>query len=138
MEISTKIVEVYDASSHSYKPIGLVQGQGADGFSPTVEVTTITGGHRVIITDAEGAHTFDVMDGEDGEGGGEVTTVVANPTLVGTEAELAGLQVGSTKYKVPSGGGGVHITTIDNVRHISFTSSGSNLEELDEVLDEYY
>lgn len=43
---------------------------GADGVSPTVTVTTIAGGHRVTITDEDGAHTFDVMDGEDGEGGG--------------------------------------------------------------------
>lgn len=32
--------------------------------------------------------------------------VVANPTLVGTEADLTALQVGGTKYKVPSGGSG--------------------------------
>lgn len=42
---------------------------GADGFSPTVEVAEITGGHRVTITDATGAHIFDVMDGEGGAGG---------------------------------------------------------------------
>lgn len=35
-----------------------------------------------------------------------LTSVVANPTLAGTEADLTGLQVGDTKYKVPSGGGG--------------------------------
>ena len=43
---------------------------GANGFSPTVSVTDITGGHRVTITDASGPHTFDVMDGQDGMGGG--------------------------------------------------------------------
>lgn len=31
---------------------------------PVVGVTTITGGHRVTITDVEGTKTFDVMDGE--------------------------------------------------------------------------
>lgn len=36
--------------------------------------------------------------------GGGGTEVVANPTLAGTEADLTGLQVGDTKYKVPSGG----------------------------------
>lgn len=36
---------------------------GNDGFSPTVEVTKIAGGHRVTITDTEGTKTFDVMDG---------------------------------------------------------------------------
>ncbi len=40
---------------------------------------------------------------ENGEGG---TTVVANPTLEGTEPDLTGLEVEGTKYKVPSGGGG--------------------------------
>ena len=39
---------------------------GADGVSPSVDVEAITGGHRVTITDAEGDHTFDVMDGETG------------------------------------------------------------------------
>lgn len=43
--------------------------QGASGYSPTVTVTTITGGHRVTITDANGTHSFDVMDGQDGSGG---------------------------------------------------------------------
>src|SRR5699024_10069102 len=32
--------------------------------------------------------------------------VVANPTLSGNEAELTGIEVAGTKYKVPSGGGG--------------------------------
>ena len=36
---------------------------GQDGVSPVVAVTDITGGHHVTITDAEGSHTFDVMDG---------------------------------------------------------------------------
>lgn len=128
----------FEFAFHNLKGTNGINGQdGVDGLSPTVSVTNITGGHRVIITDADGPHQFDVMDGENGGGSGDGTSVVANPTLVGTEAELTGLQVGNTKYKVPSGGG-VHITTIDNVKHISFNSSDSNLEELDEVLDEYY
>lgn len=38
----------------------------------------------------------------DYEGGTGGTTVVANPTLAGTEDDLSGLQVGETKYKVPN------------------------------------
>lgn len=34
-------------------------------------------------------------------GGGGGTTVIANPEETGSETELAGLQVGSTKYKIP-------------------------------------
>lgn len=42
---------------------------GTDGVSPTVQVTDITGGHRVTITDANGTQTFDVMNGTDGTNG---------------------------------------------------------------------
>lgn len=38
---------------------------GADGISPTVSITVITGGHRITITDADGQHSVDVMDGDD-------------------------------------------------------------------------
>lgn len=38
--------------------------------------------------------------------GGGGTEVIANPTLAGTEADLTGLQIGDTKYAIPSGGGG--------------------------------
>ena len=50
------------------------------------------------------------------------TTVVANPTLAGTEADLTGLQVGDTKYKVPEGGGGGALVvnlTYDAVENIT-------------------
>ena len=42
---------------------GSTGAPGEDGVSPVVDVSTITGGHQVTITDAEGDHTFDVMDG---------------------------------------------------------------------------
>lgn len=42
---------------------------GADGYSPTVTVTEISGGHQITITDAEGDHIFTVMDGVDGQRG---------------------------------------------------------------------
>ncbi len=40
-----------------------------------------------------------------GEEGGSGTSVVANPTLVGDEPNLEGLQVGEQKYKVGGSGG---------------------------------
>lgn len=42
---------------------------GTDGVSPTITVTSITGGHRLTITDVNGTNTVDVMDGEGGSGG---------------------------------------------------------------------
>lgn len=56
---------------------------GADGYSPTVSVTDITGGHRVSITDVDGSHVFEVMDGTDGtdgEDGFSPTVTVAEIT----------------------------------------------------------
>ena len=44
---------------------------GTDGVSPEVEITEITDGHRVTITDAEhpSGQSFDVMNGANGERG---------------------------------------------------------------------
>lgn len=55
---------------------------GSDGYSPTVTVEAITGGHRVTITDAEGDHVFDVMDGEGG-GGSAVSPTVTVTDIAG-------------------------------------------------------
>ena len=40
-----------------------------DGVSPVVSVEAITGGNRVTITDVNGAKTFEVMDGKNGDTG---------------------------------------------------------------------
>lgn len=53
----------------------------------------------------------------------DIPEVVANPVLEGTEGDLTGLQVGNTKYKVPSGGGGgsqlyLNHITINDGTHI--------------------
>lgn len=49
----------------------LASMKGEDGFSPVIEVTEITGGHMITITDANGTNAFEVMDGTGGAGGGE-------------------------------------------------------------------
>lgn len=50
--------------------------QGKDGFSPTVAITDITGGHKVIITDKDGAKEFNVMNGANGDDGYSPTVTV--------------------------------------------------------------
>ena len=42
---------------------------GTDGFSPIIEVEPIDGGNRIIITDAEGQKTVDILNGKDGDSG---------------------------------------------------------------------
>lgn len=51
---------------------------GADGFSPTISVEDIPGGHQVTITDINGDHVFDVMDG-----GGGSTPYDSDPEALG-------------------------------------------------------
>ena len=50
-------------------------------FSPTVPVTEISGGHRITITDADGPHVFDVMDGETPSTDQFVTNTALTQTL---------------------------------------------------------
>ena len=42
---------------------------GQDGISPSITITAITGGNRVVITDSTNSYTFDVMDGQNGQDG---------------------------------------------------------------------
>lgn len=42
---------------------------GADGYSPTIAVTSITGGYRLSITDKNGTTNVNVMNGTDGAAG---------------------------------------------------------------------
>ena len=51
---------------------------GVDGVSPTIAVSSFVGGHRVTITDVNGEHSFDVMNGEDGKSG---IATEADPTV---------------------------------------------------------
>lgn len=59
--------------------------KGADGYSPTVAVTDITGGHRVTITDVQGPHAFDVLDGGgDSYTKAETDAILASKSFVAT------------------------------------------------------
>jgi hypothetical protein len=44
---------------------------GKDGFSPIVDVTQITNGYKVSITDANGTETFNIYNGKDGTSGAD-------------------------------------------------------------------
>ena len=64
-------------------PAGPQGEKGKAGFSPTIMVTDIAGGHRVKITDVNGTKYFDVMDGAASEGDGKdgFSPVIAVATL---------------------------------------------------------
>ena len=58
---------------------GIPGSAGSDGISPVVSVETISGGHRITITDAGGSQSFDVLDGASGSGSGDMTKAVYDP-----------------------------------------------------------
>lgn len=68
-----------DPIFHLFIPRGATGAAGADGVSPDVTITSITGGHRVTITDADhpSGQSFDVMDGA---GAGDMKASVYDPT----------------------------------------------------------
>lgn len=71
--------------------------KGDDGFSPSVTITTISGGHRITIVDADHptGQSFDVMDGT-----GAVISVNGKTGAV----SLTAADVGAGTYSKPSGG----------------------------------
>lgn len=83
--------DISDVDGHKHIAFGIPKGDkgdqgnpgvdGSDGYSPTLVVSTITGGHRITITDKNGTSTVDIMDGEKGDTGATgngIASVVLN------------------------------------------------------------
>ena len=67
----TEIEQLIATLENLIENYGGGSGGGADGVSPTVTITEITGGHRVTITDKNhpSGQSFDVLNGEKGDRG---------------------------------------------------------------------
>lgn len=100
--------------SHSYNATtGVITFTHADGTTSTLDLPTelvIGNGSyydesndKLVLVLANGSHVDIPLGDLIAKIEALQTGVSANPTLAGTEADLTGLQVGSTKYKVPSG-----------------------------------
>ena len=90
-EIPQTISTSVDAALEEAKESGEFDGPPGDpGFSPTLAVSDITGGHRITITDVNGTHYVDVMDGEPGDPGdpGEPGADGVSPTV--TISDISG------------------------------------------------
>jgi hypothetical protein len=55
------------------------------GFTPTIDVTPIEGGHQITVSDVDGDETFNVMDGIDGKSAYQIA--YDHNFAIGTEAE---------------------------------------------------
>ena len=71
---------VWDVENEEFVNTG-IRAEGDDGTSATVQIEAIPSGHRVIITDANGEHSFDVPDGYDGRG-------IVSVAKTGTEGDV--------------------------------------------------
>lgn len=68
---------------------GIASGnfKGEPGTSPTVTVQDITGGHRIVITDATGTSFVDVLNGKQGDPGKPGNTGATPELTIGTVEE---------------------------------------------------
>lgn len=79
---------------------GIDYMDGQDGVSPIVTITNIAGGHRVVITDTEGPHSFDVMDGQGGGGSGTVDDELSDTSTNPVQNKVITEEVTSLKEAI--------------------------------------
>ena len=63
------LVDTYTITYTDGQTVTFTVTNGQDGTSPTITSEAIPGGHRLTITDTEGTHTVDIMDGIQGPKG---------------------------------------------------------------------
>lgn len=107
---------------------GCLNGKGgSDGFSPTVTITDIDGGHRVTITDSTGTKSFDILDGATGPKGDTGETGATGPQ--GPKGDT-----GETGPQGPSGAAGADGKT--PVKGTDYWTEADKQEIVDEVVAE--
>jgi len=123
--------EVWDAQEGAFVSTG-VQALGVDGVSPTITVATITGGHRITITDANGTHTVDVLDGENGDAGRGIVSIrktgtaglVDTYTITYTDSTVSTFEVTNGQNGNPGTDGATFTPTVSSEGVISWTNDG--------------
>lgn len=122
-----------------YTPVkGKDYFDGKAGYSPTVKISAISGGHRVEITDATGTHAFDVMDGSNGGGGGsaEVPEIILTQTDNGYTLAIkssSGMQVVELVNGRDGAGASVSTEVISGGHRVTIT--GANGPKTFDVMD---
>ena len=81
-------------------PAGGSMRKPRDGISPTIAVEDIEGGHRITITDAEGEHTVDILNGIQGDPGEKGDPGEGVPDG-GTDGQVIVMGDGSADWKTP-------------------------------------
>lgn len=98
-----------DKGMDNPEPVNIKGKDGKDGVSPTVSISTITGGYRLTIKDANGTKTVDIMDGEDGTPGKDGSEGVGIASIKQTTTSTA------------DGGNNIFTVTLTNGTSATFT-----------------
>ena len=117
--VKTDTMDVMDGEDGAPGADGHDGAPGADGLTPSISITTITGGHRVTVTIGTSSQYFDVMDGEKGEDGepgqdgapgvgvptgGSQGPVLKKKSGTDYDTEWADESGGGSEHGIPSGG----------------------------------
>lgn len=127
---------VYNSSTQKWENKTISGGSGQDGYSPTIVVTDVTGGHRVSITDVNGTKSFDVMNGTNGTNGVSPTVAITN--ITGGHRVSITDATGTKTFDVMngSGSGGGSSINVDDTLTISgdaadAKATGDKINDLD-------
>lgn len=110
MPFTIKKIAMRLRNNSEYIPLPGVRGEdGADGVSPAVSFTTITGGHTMTVTDKDHplGQSINIMDGESGGGGTSDYEDLSNkPSINGNtlSGNKTAADLGLGTYNRPSGG----------------------------------
>lgn len=137
-----KIIEgywyVWDVTAGEYVTTG-IKSTGEDGYSPTVTVTEITGGHQVTITDENGDHVFNVLDGTHGENGVTFTPSVSSAGVISWTNNGSLPNPESVNIKGPPGDDGVSpsitVTDIPGGHSVTITDADHPQGQTFDVMD---
>lgn len=115
-----------------------------EAVSPTVDVTAITGGHRMTVHDINGEHSFDVMDGEDGATGpagpgvptgGSAGQVLRKASATDYDTEWHTPDATDLTGTLPVAHGGTGATTAAGALTALGAASAADLSALSDVVD---
>lgn len=94
------------------------------GYSPTIAISDIAGGHRATVTDEDGVRNFDILDGAAGNG---IADVVLNPDYTLTITYDNGITYTTASIRGERGADGlspsVAVTEIEGGHRVTITDA---------------
>lgn len=97
-------------------------GTGADGYSPTIEITPTEEGYTLVITDINGTNTVTIKNGEGVPAGGKAGQVLAKKSGSDYDTEWVD-QTGGSGGGAAGENGATFIPSLDTEGNLSWTNN---------------